>query len=83
MVWLTVNPSLRAASCCSVDVVKGGAGVRFMGFFCIWLMVKVAFLHISRNCSTSFSVFSRVDSAAFTSLCEPSAFCTPKMPCTL
>ena len=33
MVWLTVKPNLRAASCCRVEVVNGGAGVRFKGFF--------------------------------------------------
>ena len=26
------NPSFRAASCCSVDVVNGGAGDRFRSF---------------------------------------------------
>ena len=27
------NPSLRAASCCSVDVVNGGDGVRLTSFW--------------------------------------------------
>ena len=31
MVCLTDKPSLRAASCCNVLVVKGGAGVRLRG----------------------------------------------------
>src|SRR3546814_11416964 len=31
MVWLAEKPSLRAASCCSVDVVKGGGGLRVSG----------------------------------------------------
>ena len=32
MVVPTAKPILRAASCCRVDVVKGGAGLRFEGF---------------------------------------------------
>ena len=32
MVWLTENPSLRAASCWRVEVVKGGSGERLSGF---------------------------------------------------
>jgi hypothetical protein len=31
MVCATLNPNLRAASCCKVDVVKGAAGVRLAG----------------------------------------------------
>ncbi len=31
MVWLADRPSLRAASCCSVEVVKGGGGLRLNG----------------------------------------------------
>ena len=31
IVRATLNPSLRLASCCSVEVVKGGAGVRLAG----------------------------------------------------
>jgi hypothetical protein len=33
MVWATEKPSLRLASCCSVEVVNGFAGERFVGFF--------------------------------------------------
>ena len=29
--WLAEKPSLRAASCCSVEVVKGGGGLRVSG----------------------------------------------------
>ena len=29
--WLAEKPSLRAASCCKVDVVKGGGGLRVSG----------------------------------------------------
>ncbi len=43
MVCDTVKPSFLAASCCSVEVVNGGAGVRFSGFFCMSAMVNVAF----------------------------------------
>lgn len=39
MVCDTVNPSLRDASCCSVDVVKGGAGERFTGRTCMSVTV--------------------------------------------
>ena len=69
VVWLTVNPNLRAASCWSVDVVKGGAGVRFSGFLLTLSTVKVASLHCSRNCSTSSWVLKRVPSRALTSDC--------------
>ena len=31
IVWLAENPSLRAASCCSVDVVNGAGGLRVSG----------------------------------------------------
>lgn len=40
MVRWAVKPSLRAASCCRVEVVKGGAGDRLAGFFSTDLMVK-------------------------------------------
>ena len=33
MVRWAEKPSLRAASCCRVEVVKGGAGERLAGFF--------------------------------------------------
>ena len=38
----TVKPSLRAASCCSVEVVKGGAGERWSGLCCMSPTVKAA-----------------------------------------
>ena len=41
MVCDTVKPSLREASCCRVDVVKGGAGVRLRGFTCMSPTVKL------------------------------------------
>ena len=67
MVCDTVKPSLRAASCCSVDVVNGGAGVRFMGFFTTLATVKSAVLHLSRNARTSSRVVKRLSNSALTS----------------
>ena len=83
MVCDTVKPSLRAASCCRVDVVKGGAGVRFSGFLLTDSTVNVASTHCSRNCSTSSWVFRRWASVAFTSVCDPSGLVMAKMPFTL
>ncbi|MNG10778.1 hypothetical protein D3C84_942690 [compost metagenome] len=48
MVRWAVKPSLRAASCCRVEVVKGGEGERLTGFFSIALIVKVPALMASR-----------------------------------
>lgn len=42
MVCATVKPSLRAASCCKVEVVNGAAGVFFSGRVVMSLMVNVA-----------------------------------------
>jgi hypothetical protein len=42
MVRWAEKPSLREASCCSVEVVKGGAGLRRAGFFSTAETVKVA-----------------------------------------
>jgi len=33
MVRLVVKPNLRAASCCKVEVINGGAGLRLRCFF--------------------------------------------------
>jgi hypothetical protein len=41
MVRWAEKPSLRAASCCRVEVVKGGAGKRRPGFFSTAAIVKV------------------------------------------
>ena len=45
----TEKPILRAASCCNVEVVKGGAGVRFEGFVAIEPMVKRAFCSVEEG----------------------------------
>ena len=65
MVCDTEYPSLRAASCCKVEVVKGGAGDFFTGFFVISSMLKEAALHDSKNSMTSFLSFRRLFSSAF------------------
>ena len=49
MVCDTVKPSLRAASCCKVEVVKGGAGMRLSGFFVMSPTVNAASLQLSRK----------------------------------
>ena len=83
MVWLTVKPSLRAASCWRVEVVNGGAGVRFTGFLATLSTLKMAVLHFSRKTVTSSSVFKRLASWALTSVAEPSGLVMAKMPFTL
>ena len=42
MVCATEKPSLRAASCCNVEVVKGGAGDFFTGRFVVSSIVNAA-----------------------------------------
>src|SRR5271156_3831241 len=42
MVRWAEKPSLREASCCSVEVVKGGGGVRRAGFFSTDVTLKLA-----------------------------------------
>ena len=82
MVCDTVKPSLRAASCCRVDVVNGGAGVRFSGFLVIALAVTPAVFHFSKNAITSSCVLKRLSSSAFSSDIEPSGASTPNMALT-
>ena len=60
MVCATVNPSLRAASCWSVEVVNGGAGVFLAGLTLMALTEKSAFLQSSRNFCAAFSSVSRL-----------------------
>ena len=64
MVSATGKPSLRAASCCSVDVVKGGAGVRRVGRVVMEAMLKRAPRHVSRKARASSLVLKRVPSSA-------------------
>ena len=78
MVCATVKPSLRAASCCSVEVVKGADGLLRKGFVVISLMVNVADLHSSRNLRASAFVLKRRASSAFSSTGLPSASGTRK-----
>ncbi len=42
MVRCAEKPSLREASCCRVEVVKGGAGLRLPGFFSTEATLKAA-----------------------------------------
>ena len=79
MVCDTLNPSFRAASCCRVEVVKGGAGERFKGFLLTLSTVNSAFLHFSRKASASSWVLNRVSSSASTSVMPPSSLVMAKM----
>src|SRR5690349_7345137 len=64
MVWITEKPSFRAASCCKVEVVNGGAGERFNGFVCKSAMVNDAPLQDSKNSCASSSVSKRCGNSA-------------------
>ena len=55
MVRSAEKPSLRAASCWSVEVVKGGAGLRLAGFASTATMVKLAALIVSTAAFASAS----------------------------
>ena len=55
MVRWAVKPSLRLASCCRVEVVKGGAGLRLIGFFSIDLIVNAPLLIASRAAKATAS----------------------------
>ena len=69
MVVLTPNPNFLLASCCRVDVVKGGAGDFSAGFTSRLLMVKSALVHFSKKVNASFSVSKRLAKSA--SICLP------------
>jgi hypothetical protein len=49
MVLATEKPSLRLASCCSVEVVNGGAGDFFAGLVSMSATEKSAGMHFSRK----------------------------------
>ena len=66
---VTPNPSFRLASCCKVDVVNGAAGDFSAGFTSKFLILKVAFLHFSKNAIASASVSNRFGNSA--SICLP------------
>ena len=55
MVRCALKPSLRLASCCRVEVVKGGGGERRAGFFSTAVMVNVAALTASRAAKAEVS----------------------------
>src|SRR6202007_1152912 len=65
MVCDTENPSLRAASCCSVDVVNGADGERLAGLVSKLSIVNAAALHFSKNACASCSVLKRLSNSAF------------------
>ena len=58
MVRRGVMDSLRLASCCMVEVVKGGEGERFLSVRFTDLTVKTAFFVSSTTASTSAADFS-------------------------
>jgi hypothetical protein len=60
MVRCAVKPNLRAASCCSVEVVKGGAGLRLRCFFSTLAMVSSPLAASLSAASTVFARFSLV-----------------------
>ena len=68
MVCATEYPNFRAASCCKVDVVKGGAGDFFAGRTEMSSIVKFACRQASRKSKASFLVFSRLFNSAFNSI---------------
>src|SRR5574344_1830671 len=59
MVFDTGNFNFRAASCCKVEVVKGGAGVRLPLFFCTSRTQNSAPVHASKNARASSGVAKR------------------------
>ncbi|CCY38268.1 unknown [Tannerella sp. CAG:118] len=71
MVCATEYPNFRAASCCKVDVVKGGAGDFFAGRTEISSIVKFACWQASRKFKASSLVFSRLFNSAFNSIGFP------------
>src|SRR5665213_3676288 len=56
MVRCAEKPSLRDASCCKVEVVKGGGGERRAGFFSTAATVKAAALTASRAAKADASL---------------------------
>ena len=71
MVCDTLNPNLREASCCKVEVVNGADGVRLAGLVSILLMVYKAPLHFSKNAVASASVLKRFSNSAFNMALSP------------
>ena len=54
MVLLTENPILRLASCCSVEVVNGAAGVLVAGFCCTSSTLNLAFCASAKSACAAF-----------------------------
>ena len=71
MVIETGNPNFRAASCCNVEVVKGGEGDFFAGLVTRFSIEKSADLHFSRKLWASPSVLNFLGSSAFKTLPSP------------
>ena len=65
MVCDTEYPNLRAASCCKVEVVNGGAGDLLTGLRVISAIEKVAVWHASKKAYTSSLFFKRRFNSAF------------------
>ena len=58
MVWAGAKPSLRLASCCRVEVVNGGGGLRRAGLASTLATVNAAF---SSACLKRFGLGARTD----------------------
>ena len=56
MVWAGAKPSLRLASCCKVEVVNGGGGLRLAGLASMLATVKAAVSSACLNASASAPV---------------------------
>src|SRR5215831_12247401 len=56
MVWAGAKPSLRLASCCSVEVVKGGGGLRLAGLASTLATVNAALSNARLKASASAGV---------------------------
>src|SRR5690606_3241897 len=63
----TENPSLRLASCCSVEVVNGGEGFRLDGLVSKLSIVKTAFSQAFKKSSASAAVSNLFGSSALSS----------------
>ena len=64
MVLLTEKYNLRAASCCNVEVVKGGAGDFLAGFLSKAKTVNSALVFFSKNVLASCFVSNALESLA-------------------
>ena len=64
MVFVTPYPNLREASCCRVEVVKGAAGVRLVGFTVTSSTVYVALLQLVKKSLAEDCVFTFVGPSA-------------------